>query len=207
MGGGGGKGKGGGGEVSFPPELTAISERLASLSEQAFELSRPGLELGRDILLDAGGRGGNGKGSGGSGVPEVLTPFIQQSVSATNSATSKALSTTAEELARRGISGSAAAQIMAQQRQLGDVAASQTGPNLTASFALPLLSGAAAQSVGQIAPGLSGLGGAGSLLTPGITQGGGGGKGGLGPILQAPLAGLGSGFGTSFGAGLASKLT
>jgi hypothetical protein len=209
--GGGGKSKSTEVSAEFPPELIEISDRLASLSEQAFELSRPGLELGRDILQTAGGRGEGGKGpesffETSTGGPGVLTPFIQQAVQNTNAATGRALRQTETDLARQGITGTAAANILAQQQVQGDIAASQVAPNLTTSFILPLLSGAASQSIGQIAPGLSGLGGAGSLLTPGITQNSTTLGGGLGPILSAPLAAFGGGFGSKFGAGLASKL-
>lgn len=181
---GGGKGgKGGGGSVQIPQQLLDISDRLASLSEQTFEISRPGLEAGRDVLQDVIKTGGSG----------ALTPSIRQAVEQTRSGASRAQTATAESLTRAGITGSEAARILGAQRQAGEVAAAQVGPQI----ALPLVNAAAAQSIGQIAPGLSGLAGAGQLLTPGISRSGGGkgGGGAVGTLFQ----GLGTGFGSYLG--------
>ena len=160
---GGGKGGKGGSSAEIPKELIDISSRLASLSEQTFEIARPGLEVGAGTLQEVLRTGG----------ANALIPAVQQSVEQTRSATSQALRGTQEDLARMGVTGGEAARILAEQRQAGDVAAAQIGPN----FALPLVGEAAAQSMGATLAGLQGLGNAAGAMASGTRVTGGGGKG------------------------------
>lgn len=159
-----GGGKGGGAKVSIPPQLLDIAERLTQLSEKTFAISEPGLTGGANVLQDVLKTGGS----------QALTPSIQQAVEQTRSAASNATRQLGEDLTRQGVTGTEAARLLGESRQAGDIAAAQTGPGI----ALPLVKGAAAQSLGQVSPGLSALGGAGSLLSGGITASSGGkGKG------------------------------
>ena len=161
-----GGGKSGGGSKPVDPQLFEIAQQLLGASTQVLDTSLGNLQLGSEAL-------GNLIQTGGSG---ALLPSIQQAIEAGRNATSQAQTTTVEDLTRRGITGTAAAQILAQQQLAGDLAVSQIGPN----FALPLISSAITQSLGQVSPGLSGIGGAASLFGSGINPNANS-RGGAGP--------------------------
>jgi hypothetical protein len=164
----GGKGGGGGGgnvQITIPPEVLAIANRLASLSEKQFAIGEPVFRESADVAVDLLTTGGSG----------ATTPAIQNLVQAQSAQASQQLGETQENLARAGVSGSIASDILAQQELAGRQKVAEAGP----SVALPAILDLVSKSSSGTAQGLQGLQGAAANLVGGsfATQSGGGGKG------------------------------
>jgi hypothetical protein len=67
--------------------------------------------------------------------PSARIPIIQQAVSASRQAGSRAMTSTAADLAKRNIGGSFASQTMAQTRQAGEQATAAIAPNAAFNIA------------------------------------------------------------------------
>ena len=155
-----GGGKGDGGSVTIPNELIDIAERLTGLSEQAFAISKPGLIGGANVLQDVLKTGGS----------QAITPAIAGAVEQSRRANSQALRNTGEQLDLAGITGTQREDILGNMALQGEFQTSQVGPEAV----LPLILQTAGTSTGLGATGLSGVGGAGQLLTPAIHHSAGG---------------------------------
>lgn len=112
----------GGSKTRLPAGLDALS----LIQAQSARLSAPGRnELFKQVTQALR----TGK------APAARTPIIQQAVSASRQAGSRATTQTAEELARRNIGGSFATRTMANTRQAGDQATAAIGPMAAANIA------------------------------------------------------------------------
>lgn len=173
---GGGK-KGGGSNI--PPQLGQISQELTQLGEEQIGLALPLLQGGAQVVQDIQQ----------TGTSKSLIPFITSAIEQSRTQQSKQLEQLFEGLTRRGITGTAFQQAMAQGR-LGAESASAGIPLQTVA---PILEASSSQALGLTEQGLSQLGIAGSILG-GVPRGGGGG-GGKGASLGGLLgtaAGIGA---------------
>jgi hypothetical protein len=106
--------------------LPAGMDALSLIQAQSARLSGPGRnELFKQVTQALK----TGK------APSARIPIIQQAVSQSRQAGSRAASTTAEELARRNIGGSFAARTMAGTRQQADQATAAIGPQAALNIA------------------------------------------------------------------------
>jgi hypothetical protein len=130
-----------GGKTSLPPEFSELAKRAYAMLNQ----TAPARKLALGQLTEAMRTGG----------VKAKIPLIQQAVSASNQATSRALTDTAASLAQRNVGGPFAANILASQRLQG----------AQATAALP--TGIAERLISQTMPFLSSTQ---SLGTGGLAQ-------------------------------------
>lgn len=106
--------------------LPAGMDALSLIQAQSARLSAPGRnELFKQVTQALK----TGK------APAARIPIIQQAVSASRQAGSRAVTSTAADLAKRNIGGSFAARTMAQTRQQGDMATAGIAPQAALNIA------------------------------------------------------------------------
>ena len=193
---GGGKG-GGGGEI--PAEIQQTAQILRDIGQEQFDLGLPLAQIGGNQAMQMLQ----------SGNVDALMPGIRVAVEQERSNQSAGLRNLEEQIARSGLTGTAAQEMLAR----GRVGAESQVANVPSQFTLPFLNQVAGPAFNLTEQGLGSIGQAGQIggMAAGPARAGGGAAGALGGAASGAMAGsmimpgIGTGVGAVLGGLMGSK--